>query len=221
MVITIDGPAGTGKSTVANAVARRLGFGFLDTGAMYRAVALEALRRSADLENAGGLAFIAKHVNIEFDWERQPPTLILNGEPVSHLLRNGETSRVASLVATVPAVREVLVEQQQKIGRERGNIVTEGRDQGSVVFPDARFKFYLDAAPAERARRRIVQLRARGEFHDFNDVLNEIVERDKRDLNRSVGPLKIPVGARVIDTTNLMQEQVIDQIVAAVEGAGA
>jgi cytidylate kinase len=138
---------------------------------------------------------------------------------VSHLLRNGETSRVASMVATVPAVRLVLVEQQQKIGRERGNIVTEGRDQGSVVFPDARFKFYLDATPAERARRRIVQLRARGEFHEFNDVLEEIVERDKRDLTRSVGPLKVPDGARVIDTTNLTQEQVIDQIVAAVEGA--
>src|SRR5436305_2425593 len=99
MVITIDGPAGTGKSTVANAVARRLGFKFLDTGAMYRAVALEALRRNADLENARGIAFIAKHINIDFDWEREPPTLILNGEPVSHLLRNGETSRVASMVA--------------------------------------------------------------------------------------------------------------------------
>lgn len=221
IVITIDGPAGTGKSSVAHAIAERLGFGFLDTGAMYRAVALEAMRRHADLNDGRGLAFIAKHVRIEFDWSDHPPTLILNGEPVSHLLRSGETSQAASLVAVVPAVRERLVERQRQIAAERGSIVTEGRDQGTVVFPNAPFKFYLDATPAERARRRIAQLRARGEMHGFNEILSEIVERDKRDASRSVGPLAIPKDAKVIDTTSLDQQQVVQRIVDAVKGAGA
>jgi len=219
IVITIDGPAGTGKSSVAHAVAQQLGYGFLDTGAMYRAVALEAIRREANLKDARELAFIARHIRITFDWSQHPPTLVLNGEPVSHLLRSGETSQAASLVAVVPAVREMLVQQQREIAAARGNIVTEGRDQGSVVFPDAAFKFYLDATPAERARRRIAQLRARGEIHDYNEVLNEIIQRDQRDASRSVGPLAVPAGARVIDTTSLTQEQVIERIVNAVKGA--
>lgn len=221
MVITIDGPAGTGKSSVALGVADRLGFGLLDTGAMYRAVALEALRRKAPLSDARELAFIARHARIEFDWSAHPPEVILNGEPVSHLLRSGETSQAASHVAVVPAVRELLVARQREFAIARGDIVTEGRDQGTIVFPDAQFKFYLDATPAERAKRRIAQLRLRGEIHDFNEVLNEIIERDQRDSSRSVGPLTIPQGAHVIDTTSLGQDQVIDQIVAAVRGSAA
>src|SRR5688572_18435847 len=157
MIITIDGPAGTGKSTVALSVAERLGFDFLDTGAMYRALGLAALRRGADLSNGRELAFIAKHARIEFDWSRHPPGVLLNGEPVGHLLRGGEATRAASYVAVVPAIRQQMVRQQQRIGAEHGNIVTEGRDQGSVVFPDADLKFYLDATPTERARRRVAQ----------------------------------------------------------------
>lgn len=217
----MDGPAGTGKSSVAQAVADRLGFGFLDTGAMYRAVALEAIRRNANLKDPRELAFIARHAKIDFDWTQHPPTLILNGERVSHLLRSGETSQAASLVAVVPAVREMLVEQQRKIGLERQNIVTEGRDQGTVVFPDAEFKFYLDASPAERARRRIAQLRARGEIHDFNEILAEIQERDQRDCSRTMGPLAVPPGAIVIDTTGIDQSQVIERIVLTVKGGAA
>src|SRR5512138_559542 len=150
MIITIDGPAGTGKSTVSRAAAERLGFDFLDTGAMYRAIGLEALRRQADLEDARELAFIAKHCRIEFDWSQEPPGVVLNGERVAHLLRGGEVTNAASYVAVVPAIRHQLVEQQQRIGRERPNLVTEGRDQGTVVFPDAELKFYLDATPQER-----------------------------------------------------------------------
>lgn len=215
MVITIDGPAGTGKSTVALAVAERLGFDFLDTGAMYRAVALEALRRQANLEDARELVFVAKLAKVTFDWARHPPGVLLNGEPVGHLLRSGDATRAASYVAVVPAIREMLVHQQRQIPRERGNIVTEGRDQGTVVFPDAELKIYLDAAPQERAHRRVAQLRARGEIVDYNEILNAILARDHRDANRAVGPLAVAPGARVIDTTHLTEPQVVEQIISS------
>jgi CMP/dCMP kinase len=221
MIITIDGPAGTGKSSAALAVAERLGFDFLDTGAMYRAVALEALRRGAKLDDVRELAFVARHCRITFDWGKHPPGVLLNGEPVGHLLRSGETTRAASYVAIVPAIREMLVTEQQRIGRERGDIVTEGRDQGTVVFPDAQFKFYLDATPAERARRRVAQLRARGEIVDYNEILNQIIARDHRDATRAIGPLAVPPGAHIIDTTTLSEAQVVDKIVATVKGSAA
>ena len=219
MVITIDGPAGTGKSSVALAVAERLGFDFLDTGAMYRAIGLAALRREAKLDDPRELAFIARHAKITFDWDKHPPGVFLNAEPVGHLLRGGEATRAASYVAVVPAIREQLVAQQQQIGRERGNLVTEGRDQGTVVFPHAERKFYLDASPQERARRRVAQLRHRGEIVDYQEILNQIVSRDHRDASRSVGPLAIPRDAEVVDTTALSQEQVIEHIVARVKAA--
>jgi len=217
MVITIDGPAGTGKSTVSLLVAQRLGFDFLDTGAMYRAIGLEALRRAANLEDHRELTFIAKHSRIEFDWSKTPPGVLLNGEPVGHLLRGGDATRAASYVAVVPAIRELMVAQQRLIGRMRKSIVTEGRDQGSVVFPEAEFKFYLDATPQERARRRASQLRARGEIVDYNEILNQIVARDQRDANRAVGPLAIPRDATVIDTTKLTQEDVVEAMVSKVQ----
>jgi CMP/dCMP kinase len=213
MILTIDGPAGTGKSTVALETAKRLSFDFLDTGAMYRAVGLAALRRRIDLENPRELAFAAKHVRIDFDWSQCPPGLLLNGEPVSHLLRSGEATHAASFAAIVPAVRERLVAQQRQIGRQRSNLVSEGRDQGSVVFPHAQMKFYLDAAPAERARRRAAQLRARGEQVDVAQLQAEIDARDRRDQSRSVGALIVPEGAQIIDTTAMTQRQVVDLIV--------
>jgi cytidylate kinase len=213
MIITIDGPAGTGKSTVALAVAERLGFDFLDTGAMYRAIGLAALRRGADLEDPRELAYVARHARIEFDWSRHPPGVLLNGEHVGHLLRGGEATRAATYVAVVPAIREQLVHHQRQIGRERPNLVTEGRDQGTVVFPDAALKFYLDAAPAERARRRAAQLRARGEVVDAAEILNQIEARDHKDSTRSVGPLAVPADAERVDTTALTQDQVISRIV--------
>jgi len=213
MVITIDGPAGTGKSTVAQRVADQLGFDFLDTGAMYRAIALAAVRRQADLTDPRELAFIARHARIEFDWCKHPPAIDLNDEPVGHLLRGAEVTAAASHIAVVPAIRQQLVEQQRQIGRQRGRLVTEGRDQGSIVFPDARLKIYLDADPAERARRRVAQLRARGETVDPAEILRQIVERDARDSGRAAGPLAVPADAQVIDTTHLSQQQVIETIV--------
>jgi len=217
MVITIDGPAGTGKSTVAQLVAQRLQFDFLDTGAMYRAIGLAAIRRQVPMDNARALEFEARHARIEFNFAVQPPEVTLNGEPVGHLLRGGEVTRAASHVAVVPAIREMLVHQQQAIGRDRKKLVTEGRDQGTVVFPGAELKIYLDATPAERARRRVAQLRARGEIVDYQEILNGIVSRDTRDSSRSVGPLAVPAGALVIDTTALAQEQVVERIVREAE----
>src|SRR5215212_11574875 len=210
MVITIDGPAGTGKSTVALSVAEKLGFDFLDTGAMYRAIGLAALRREANLEDHRELSFIARHSKIDFDWSKHPPGVFLNGESVGHLLRGSDATRAASYVAVVPAIREMLVAQQQRIGGERENLVTEGRDQGTVVFPKAEFKFSLDATPQERARRRAAQLRARGEIVDVNAILNQIVARDQRDASRSVGPLAVAKDARVVDSTHMTEDQVVD-----------
>ncbi|HZL36596.1 MAG TPA: (d)CMP kinase [Tepidisphaeraceae bacterium] len=219
MIITIDGPAGTGKSSVALALAQRLGFDFLDTGAMYRAVALEALRRNANLEDARELAFVGRHCRINFEWDKHPPTVILNGESVGHLLRGGEVTRAASKVAVVASIREQLVADQQRIGAEHGKLVTEGRDQGTVVFPSAPFKFYLDATPAERAHRRVAQLRARGEIVDHGEILNQIVARDHRDASRVVGPLAVAFDAIVIDTTVLTQEQVVNQMAQRVQAS--
>ncbi len=221
MIITIDGPAGTGKSTVAQRVAERIGFDFLDTGAMYRAVGLEAVRRGAKLEDARELAFMVRHCRIRFDWSQRPPGLLLNDVPVGHLLRGTEVTRAASFVARVPAVREQLVGEQQQIGREHGNLLTEGRDQGTVVFPDAALKVYLDATPQERARRRVAQFRARGEIVELGTVLAEILERDQRDEARTIGPLAVPSGAVLIDTTNISTEQVVDEIVRHAKSRGA
>jgi len=216
MVITIDGPAGTGKSSVALAVADRLNSTLLDTGAMYRAVALEAIRRGTNLQEPRELTFVARHARIEFDWARHPPGVLLNGEPVGHLLRSGEVTRAASFVAVVPAIREMLVQQQRQIGEKLGSLVTEGRDQGSIVFPNADVKFYLDASAQERARRRVTQLRARGEVVDYNEVLSSIVSRDHRDANRTVGPLAVPRDAVLIDTTPLTEDEVVERIVQEV-----
>jgi cytidylate kinase len=213
MIITIDGPAGTGKSTVAQAVALQLGFDFLDTGAMYRAIGLAALRRHANLEDPRELAYVARLAKIVFDFSVRPPGVLLNGEPVGHLLRASDATRAASFVALVPAVRELLVRQQQEIGASRPNLVTEGRDQGTIVFAHAELKFYLDATPIERARRRANQLRARGEVVDIHTLQKQIMDRDSRDSRREVGPLSIPQGAEVVDTTGMEQSEVIERIV--------
>lgn len=213
MVITIDGPAGTGKSTVARQVAERLRYAFLDTGAMYRAIGLEALRRNADLTNERELEFVARHCRIEFDWTVDPPCVVLNGERVSHLLRSGEATRAASFVAVVPAVRAMMVEQQRKIGNARRMMVTEGRDQGSVVFPDAELKVFLSATPEERARRRAAELRGRGEIVDVAEIKRQIEDRDHRDSTRATAPLRQPAGSVLLDTTSKTIPQVVDEIV--------
>lgn len=214
MIITIDGPAGTGKSSVSQEVARRLGLGFLDTGAMYRAVALAAIRRGIRLDDAQSLGTLADSVKVDFDWSATPPRVRLDRQDVADEIRNEEVSSGASKVAVVPRVRSAMVKLQQEVGRNRPQLVTEGRDQGTVVFPAAELKIYLDATPEERAKRRMLQLQAKGQTVDYATLLEQIRERDARDSGRSVGPLAAAADARRIDTTALTQQQVIDAIVA-------
>jgi cytidylate kinase len=184
-------------------------------------VGLEAVRRQANLQDARELAFMVKHCHIRFDWNQKPPSLLLNDELVGHLLRGSDVTRAASFVATVPAVRKQLVKEQQQIGREHPKLLTEGRDQGTVVFPQAELKVYLDATPQERARRRVAQLRGRGETIELADVLSEILERDQRDAGRATGPLAVPGDAVVIDTTSITSEQVVEEIVRHARQRGA
>lgn len=228
MIITIDGPAGSGKSAAAMLLAQRLGIPHLDTGAMYRAVALDALERNL-LSDPDAIAARARHITLAFDWTRTPAAILLNGRDVSDLIRQPKVTEITYLAADNPWVREELVRQQRTIGQQadcpvdrggRGGMVTEGRDQGSIVFPQAPFKFYLDARPEERARRRIAQLKAKGIDAEGDEILQQIVQRDMRDQSRAVGPLARPRDAITIDTTDLTLEQVVERMVDLVRGGG-
>lgn len=222
-VITIDGPAGSGKSTVAALLAERLGAGFLDTGAMYRAVTLAALQQNVDLDDRQALTNLARQCRIEIAVKEKPNQVKLNDRDVTEAIRAPEVTDSAHKVASLQAVREILVAQQRQIAAETRLLVAEGRDQGTVVFPQADFKFYLDAAPACRARRRWRQLK-RSESRaniSYQEVLSAQRQRDQRDAGRSVSPMKIPPGAIVIDTTDMTIEQVVQEIYRHVtEGAG-
>ena len=218
MIITIDGPSGVGKSTVSKSVARKLGFTYLDTGAMYRAVALQVKRESVDPGDEKRLKSLLDNTEIRLVRNNNGELVILlNNEDVTGLIRTPEVSRLSSDVATKRAVRVKLVELQQEIGK-RGNIVAEGRDMGTYVFPDAAFKFYLDASLGERARRRWKQFEESGGGSDIESVKNEIIKRDAQDMERSESPLHPAVNAVIIDTTNLTSDEVTDRIIKEVQG---
>lgn len=207
MIVTIDGPAGAGKTSAARELARRLGFAFLDTGAMYRAVALAALRRGVDLADAQAVADLARSLRIELEGSR----VLLEGEDVSRAIRTAEITRLTHYAADNPGVRAHLVALQRRMAAQ-GNFVTEGRDQGTVAFPDAECKIFLTASPEERARRRQLDLAARGEQHSFDDVLAEQNLRDLRDASRTVGPLRQAADAIVVVTDGLTPEQVVERL---------
>lgn len=217
MIITLDGPAGTGKSSVAQAVAKALHFDFLDTGAMYRALGLCALGKQVDLSDENAVAKAVEGATVDFAWEVSPPGVLLNGKRVEHLIRTPEATSASSWVARVPRIREVMVNLQRQIGVSRGNLVTEGRDQGTVVFPDAEFKFFLDATCEERANRRFKQLKDEGKLANYAEILLQIQERDHRDRTRAVGALKPAPGAVIIDTTSMDIDQVIDAILRHIQ----
>lgn len=211
MIVTIDGPAGTGKSTAARRLAERLGFQFLDTGAMYRVVALRCLEQAANPESDEASGALARSAEITFEDCRT----FLGGRDVSQLIRETNVTQAASLVARNPSVRSAMVELQRAFATGR-DIVTEGRDQGTVVFPLAELKLYLTADPVERARRRFDELRAQGQSVTLEELLEQQGLRDERDRTRDVAPLRPADDAIVIDTTSLSIEQVLERMLELV-----
>jgi len=211
MIVAIDGPAGAGKSSVARALARRLGFRFLDTGAMYRAVTLAAVRCDLDWDDPAALAELARQLRIELDEDR----VLLDGEDVTQQIRSLAITSATHYAANNPAVRAHLVQlQRQAAGTD--NVVTEGRDQGTVAFPHAGCKIFLTASPAERARRRLHDLAAGDEQATFDEILRKQEERDRRDAARAVGPLVPAADAMHVDTDKLSADEVVDRLEALV-----
>ncbi len=209
VIITIDGPAGTGKSTVARELAIKLGLDFLDTGAMYRAAAAIMIDRKIDQEDIGELVSTVLGADLHFDWNEDPPTILAWDTPIDHRIRQDDVTRMVSYVAAIPELRSHLVRKQRVIGAQHPRLVTEGRDQGSVVFPDAAIKFYLDADPEVRAQRRIDQLELVGEV-SLEEMCARIVKRDEIDSTREDGPLVCPDDAIRIDTSKYSVDGVID-----------
>jgi len=217
LVITIDGPAASGKSTVARLLAERLGASFLDTGAMYRAVTLAAIRAGVDMSDQEKLLGVMETSDFLFSVKEGKMVVGINGADVSEQLRNPEITANARHIASAPRVREKLVEMQRQFAAGQEKIVTEGRDQGTVAFGDADIKFYLTAEPSERARRRQAELRAKGVSESLEKVQSAIEERDKSDENRAVGPLKPAGDAVVVDTTDLSIEEVVEKLLSCVK----
>ncbi len=209
IIITIDGPAGTGKSSVARALAKRLGLDFLDTGAMYRAAAAVVIDRQLPVGDAATIVRVVSDADIHFDWKHDPPRIIAFGQPLDKRIREGDVEAVVSQVAGIPELRRHMVAKQRLIAGQHRRLVTEGRDQGSVAFPDAALKLFLDADPKVRARRRYEQLKASGANPDEAALLREIVARDRSDSSRPTGPLKCADGAVRVDTSSLSFEEVV------------
>jgi cytidylate kinase len=213
IVVTIDGPAGAGKSTVAKQLARRLGYRLLDTGAIYRAVALAAHRRGIPWTDADACAAVARDLDIRFDFVGDKNHVFLAGEDVSAAIRTPETSQGASQVSAHPPVRAALLELQRRLG-SGGGVVVEGRDTGTVVFPAAEAKFFLTATEQERARRRVAEL---GPSADYEKTLLEIRERDQRDASRDVAPMRPADDAVLVDSSTQTIEQVVENLAGVVE----
>lgn len=212
VIITIDGPAGTGKSTVAYLLAKRLGLEFLDTGAMYRAGALIALEQDIDPKNGPVLAAAITQADLHFDWRSDPPRLMIGGRDVINRIRDMDVSEIVSIVAAQAPVRHVFVQAQRKIAQQHPRLVSEGRDQGSVVFPDASVRFFLHADVEIRAGRRAAQLAAAGNLVDEDRIIRDIQERDRLDASRPDGPLVRPDGAIDMDTGSRTVVQVVDAV---------
>jgi cytidylate kinase len=222
MIIAIDGPSGAGKSTLGKMLAKQLGLLYLDTGAMYRAVAVSALQNGTSFEDAEGLTKTAEDSKIDLVGEPDSLHVFLNGADVTTQIRTVEVAQAASIVSTVSGVRRVMVDHQREIGLSAPNgCVLEGRDIGSVVFPNADFKFFLTAKPEARARRRFEEDKAKGLVLTYEDTLEQINQRDQRDISRTDSPLVIADDAIVIDTSELDLTEVFDQMVAAIRSHNA
>ncbi len=219
LIIAIDGPAGSGKSTTARLVAQRLGYIYLDTGAMYRALTLKALRQGIDGEDEDELCRLASSLELNLTLEDGRLKVFMNGEEVSQEIRAPQVSGMVSLVSQHPRVRKIMVAKQREIG-EKGGVVVEGRDIGTVVFPHADLKIYLDADLRERARRRMKELKEKGIDSSLDDQLVALAARDKLDTQRKDSPLKKAEDAILIDTTTLNIEEEVEAVLNLVKGRG-
>jgi len=213
LIIAIDGPAGSGKSTTAKLVAKRLGYLYIDTGAMYRALTLKALQLGLDLNDSGALSKLADNTKIKLVQHEDGVRTYLDGSDVSEQIRHPEVTRSVGPVCSVRHVRRVLVRQQQELGRD-GGVVMEGRDIGTVVFPSADLKVYLDASIRERAKRRYLQLKAEGRVTSMEVLEQEIAQRDMQDMSRRESPLRMAKDAVLIDTTAQTIEEQVDEVIA-------
>ncbi|MGM9554030.1 MAG: (d)CMP kinase [Faecousia sp.] len=210
--VAIDGPAGAGKSTVARRAAAELGFVYVDTGAIYRAVALAVLERGVDSANEAAVASLLQDTTVKLQWERGVQHLLLNGADVTDRLRSPEVSDASSRVSAFSAVRRFLLETQREVARQQ-SVIMDGRDIGTVVLPEAQVKIYLTASAATRAERRCKELREKGLEAHYDDVLRDIEERDYRDMHRALAPLRQAEDAVLLDTSALTLAQSIEETV--------
>ncbi len=216
-IITIDGPAGAGKSTVSKLLARRLGYLYLDTGAMYRAVAVQVLEEGVDSNDEIALEKLCQGLEISFQQDGEKQRVICQGKDVTEKIREPEMGWLASVVSTKEPVRRTMVDLQRKIGQTAG-IVAEGRDTGTVVFPEAPFKFYLDAQPMERVRRRHQELLDKGVQVEMGEVRKEVERRDRQDASRELAPLHPARDAYIIDSTGMEVSEIVKQMLAVIQG---
>ncbi len=218
MIITIDGPSGSGKGTVSRRIAEKFDLALLDSGAIYRLAALAALKKRIALDAEQALAAMAEKLDIGFVVDGSITRVILDGVDVSREIRDEETGMAASAIAPLPALRAALLERQRSFANTHG-LVADGRDMGTVVFPDAPFKFFLTASAEERARRRMLQLAETGAPADYDTILADICARDERDIHRAAAPLRPAEDAVKIDSTDLSIDEVVDLICSAVNAS--
>lgn len=209
--VAIDGPAGAGKSTIAKLVAKKLNFIYVDTGALYRAIGLYALKNGVDPQNDSLITPLLSKININLQFKNGEQKVIMNGEDVSSSIRTPEASMAASAVSSISSVREFLFSLQRNISKN-SNVIMDGRDIGTVILPNANVKIFLTATTRERALRRYNELKQKGIKSSFDDVLNDIEQRDYNDSHRSIAPLKPAADATLVDTTNLSLEQSAEKI---------
>lgn len=209
--IAIDGPAGAGKSTIAKRIARRLGYIYVDTGAMYRAMAYYLIQNQVDAADKEAIAAACQHADISICYQDGEQVVLLNGENVNAYLRTESVGNMASVSSVVPEVRKKLVELQQKLARET-DVVMDGRDIGTVVLPDADVKVYLTASVETRAKRRFLELQEKGEPADLAKIAADIEDRDYRDMHRDISPLRQAEDATLVDSSNMTIEQVVERI---------
>jgi len=219
LTITIDGPSGAGKSTVARSLAKRLGYVYIDTGAMYRSVALRGKGKGISQEDELALNQLASSLHISFITQGEQTHVLCDGKDVTEAIRTPEISRLASIISKQKGVREALVQMQREMGKG-GGVILEGRDIGTVVFPDADVKFYLDAEGEERVRRRYHEMVEKGVRADFKETQEELIQRDHNDMHRDHSPLKKAEDAVFIDSTHRSVEEVVEEMVRIVKTKG-